>query len=167
MNVRQSFDEDLRDSYAEYGIAMYWAQRLERTLRIALTVGRVTTGELKEMDAVGRSRDTYSAVPMGTLLARLGPIIADDKALAADLGTALDLRNRFAHKFFEEHSDNQGSASGRVVIVDDAISAQDLFSSMEERLNEKIATFLEQIGEDPEKYISGLSARIDEENAGT
>lgn len=135
----------IKHVYALFGLASYQGQVLERGLANVLTVARthVQEGTRDDFDAfLGK----HLSLTMGQLLRLLGPHVADDTDLAADLHDALQIRNRLAHRFFREHELNFMSFVGREEMLGELMAAADMFEEMDARLSPVIRRFLNDRG---------------------
>jgi hypothetical protein len=155
-------DDQSREMYAGYGVAMYYAQVLERALANAISMAQTTStefGTLADFDAAMRSD---SSATVDTLLRRLEAFVADDVELVADLERALDLRTEFAHDFFWRHVVDADSREGRERMIAASVAAKDRFWSVTERLEPVLRRFLESLGISPEHYAREVRSVLGE-----
>ena len=153
-------DDQAREMYAGFGLAMYYAQVLERALANAITMAQTTRAEFgTRTDSDGATFSKPGAV-VDKLVDRLGPFVADDVDLVADLEKALDLRTEFAHHFFWKHVVDADSREGRERMIAESEEAKDRFWSTTERLEPVLRRFLESLGISPETYARKVRSEI-------
>jgi hypothetical protein len=155
-------DYQAREMYAGYGLAMYYAQVLERALANAITMAQSTSAEFgTRTDSDGATFSKSGAV-VDELVDRLGPFVADDVDLVADLEKALELRTEFAHHFFWKHVVDADSREGRERMIAESEEAKDRFWSTTERLEPVLRRFLESLGISPETYARNVRSTMAE-----
>jgi len=155
-------DDQAREMYAGFGLAMYYAQVLERALANAITMAQTTSAEFgTRADSDGATFSKPGAV-VDELVDRLGPFVADDVDLVADLEKALDLRTEFAHHFFWKHAVDADSREGRARMIADSAAAKDRFWSITERLEPVLRRFLESLGISSDTYARNVRSAMAE-----
>lgn len=123
--------EQIKEIYARYGLAMYFAQCLERGIAITLATvygpgpSRITKHEL---DAL---LESHFEATLGKLLTRLRQHVAVSDTLDAKLRTALDRRNWLAHHYFWERSGHFMTENGRSKMLAELDEAKELFSAID------------------------------------
>jgi hypothetical protein len=147
-------DEDyqVREIYAQFGLALYKAQVLEQGLISTIMMARLASKEFLTVSEYDAAWDAQFEVTMGRLLKRLRPFIRDDGALESDLASALSERNRLAHAFFRDHARDFMDEAGRERMLGECFEAQALFDSCDQRLAPVFARFLAASGIDVEKH---------------
>ena len=101
MGEHSDLEEDnTREMYARYGLAMYLAQTVEANLKSALSMAELGDSRFQTLEDF----DTYAATNFKTVLGRLiekfKPFLSTDQQFADDLQLALLTRNQLAHHFF-------------------------------------------------------------------
>lgn len=119
--------EQCKEVYAHAGLALYWAQCLEKSLENFLCLHGQSSGEcvtLTELDALeGR----VEAQTLGRLFNDTRKQARFDKGAEELLATALDRRNFIAHRFFKERAEAFMSRAGRDQMIVELIEIQDCF----------------------------------------
>jgi hypothetical protein len=154
-------DDQSREMYAGYGLAMYYAQVLDRSIANAITMAQTMSAEFGTQADLDATFSGSSATE-DKLLRRLGAFVADDVELVADLERALDLRTEFAHHFFWKHALDADSREGRERMIAASVEAKDRFWSMTERLEPVLRRFLESLGISPETYARNIRSAMAE-----
>jgi hypothetical protein len=141
----------IRDVYAHFGAAMFYAQVLEQGIVNALTFAQVATAEQGTQELFDENFEANSVVTMGKLLRRLGPFLGEDVDLEAALGGALARRNHFAHRFWVVNDRNFMSFSGRELMLAECMLAQEQFQDVDSRLDPVLERYLRSVGITPEQ----------------
>jgi hypothetical protein len=134
-------DEHIKEVYARFGLAVYFAQVLELGLVNALIFLHLIPSRRHR----ARSRDEWGAVvntfidrhfeaTMGHLIKNLRDVTQVDTDLERLLSDALKRRNWLVHDFFRERATNFVSASGRQQMLTEIDECRELFQSADERL---------------------------------
>lgn len=111
-------DWEVREVYAAFGVAVYFAQVVEfavvNHIAIARTVagGRRLTGS--EFDALF---DELFGATLGRNLKELHALLSDDPSLSDDLRQALALRNRLVHHWMRERIMDMGTSRKRATMM--------------------------------------------------
>jgi hypothetical protein len=155
-------DYQSREMYAGYGLAMYYAQVLERALANAIAMAQTASTEFGTRADSDAATFSDSSATVDNLLRRLGAFVADDVELVADLERALDLRTEFAHHFFWKHAIDTDSREGRERMIAASVEAKEHFWSMTERLEPVLRRFLESLGISPETYARDVRSAMAE-----
>jgi hypothetical protein len=143
-------DEETREVYARYGLAMYFAQVVEHAivnLMIALRLpqrGTLTKGDIDQF------MDEAFAMTFGRLLQELRRMGQSTHFLQRDLDQARDTRNWLAHQYFRDRAVQFMSPAGRVVMLQELDDATNLFLEVNEKLERLSAEVRasSKIGED-------------------
>ena len=101
----------LENVYRKFGETAEAAQLLETELGTLLFASNVSIENLFEVKNPTRARELLDAVnrqTLGQILKRLGKTESLEE-LVAQLGQALDERNRLAHTFFRQHNFRKNS----------------------------------------------------------
>jgi hypothetical protein len=110
--------EQIREVYAQFGLAMYLAQGLERELAILLAI--VGKGEMSTAwDYDARLAENFQST-FGALVARFGEVAgSDNQELYGQLQTAVDNRNDLAHHYFWDRAVQFSSTNGREKMIEE------------------------------------------------
>lgn len=136
----------VRDTYAHYGLAMYQAQVLEHGIVNAMVYARlpdrhrITRGEIDAF--MGRQFERT----LGALLRELEKYVPACPALAADLASALRMRNRLAHEYFRERALTFMTNEGCLTMIQELQGCQAVFSDVARRLNDLVRPIGERFG---------------------
>lgn len=139
-------DYQVREVFAQFGVAMYKAQVLEQALVNVLTYAQASDARHPSPEVFDAFLDDNLTVTMGRLLRRLGPFLGDDQQLGTALSEALALRNRLAHSYFREHDRDFFSFTGREVMLAESLAAQEFFTSVDTRLEPVLHRYLKFAG---------------------
>ena len=139
-------EDQIRDVYAHFGLAVYLAQVLEHGIVNAMVAGR-----LPYRDGVTRSDiDAFMGdqfeKPLGRLIAALGGNTAVPDALSSKLREALKKRNWLAHHYFRERAVEFMNESGRSTMIDELKLAQALFQEVDATLSAVVRPIEERYG---------------------
>ena len=111
----------LENVYRKFGETAEAAQLLETELGTLLFASNVSIENLFEVKNPTRARELLDAVnrqTLGQILKRLRKTESLEE-LVAQLGQALDERNRLAHTFFRQHNFRKNSPEGRELMIED------------------------------------------------
>ncbi|MEC5185639.1 hypothetical protein RCH12_003116 [Cryobacterium sp. MP_3.1] len=132
----------IREMFAQYGLAMYLSSVLEASMINVLTLAQTTASGIGTPALFDDYFLANSTVSMGRLLKRLAPFLLDMPGLHSRLDVALEERNRFAHHFYRDHDRDHMSTPGREVMLAEAFLAQELFTDTTKLLEPLVATYL-------------------------
>jgi len=121
--------EQCKDVYAHAGLALYWAQCLEKSLENFLCLHARVAGEcvtLTELDAL---EERVEAQTLGRLLADTRKHVRFGNGAEELLATALERRNFLAHQFFKERAEAFVSRAGRDQMVTELIEIRESLRS--------------------------------------
>lgn len=129
-------DEDyqVRELFAQFGLAAYTAQTLEKGLVNIATIAEGNDNPRttqRDYDAIFESTNRKT---MGGVLKALKPYLNDDTALIGDLELGLATRNRLAHSFFWEHAADFMNVSGRERMLAELHLATEELRALDARL---------------------------------
>lgn len=133
--------EHVKEVYARFGLAMYFAQVLEHGIVNALVIIDL----IPSRRHLVRSPEEWAATvdefmshhfesTMGRLMRDLRSITAVPSDLEQLLRDALKKRNWLAHDFFRERSLDFMTTSGRDLMLNEVDDCRDLFKAADERL---------------------------------
>lgn len=114
----------IREVFALYGRVMYSAQALEAELANVLVLNSIVNDEFRSLDDFDIAYERHFAATLGRLLQRLADGTAIDAAARTVLSDALVTRNRFAHRFFDEHVENFLTTPGREEMLADCLASE-------------------------------------------
>jgi|ERR1041385_1427149 hypothetical protein len=138
-------NEQVKEVYARFGVALYFAQVLEHGIVNALVVLDLipsrrhlvrTAKEWKTLVDAFMSRHFEST--MGRLIRDLRSVTSIPADLEEILQRALAKRNWLAHEYFRERSVQFMSAAGRESMIHESDECRELFSAADDRLEEVI-----------------------------
>lgn len=132
----------VREMFAEYGLAMCLSSVLESSMINVLTLAQTTASGMGTQALFDDYYLANSTVTMGRLLKRLAPFLLDMPGLHSRLDLALEERNRFAHHFYRERDRDHMTTPGREVMLAEVFLAQELFTDTTNRLEPLVATYL-------------------------
>ena len=133
-------NEEEREVFARYGLAMYMAQVLEHEIVNTLTVLQMlpTRESIKDADAwatsVDEFMDSQHANTFGTMLKAMEKIDLVPGDLMHDLKTCRSDRDFLAHNFFRHHANSFMSHPGRQEMLDFVDQARQRFSDVNRAL---------------------------------
>lgn len=157
----------IREVFAQYGLAVYTAGVLEK--------GLVNVAALARTDAIdGATRDDFDTVfekltsgTMGSVLRRLEPFLEDDVELLDDLRATVRRRNHLARSFFWEHSVRFTTTEGREEMLSELHQLTHLFEQMDKRLAPVVDSMLLARGIDTEQKERLIAEAMDSLVSGT
>jgi hypothetical protein len=133
--------EQVKEVYARFGLAVYFAQVLEHGIVNALVIldliptrrhlARSADEWGSEVDAF---MDRHFQAPMGRMMRNLRDITHVDDDLEQLLNEALRKRNWLVHHFFRERAAEFMSSPGREQMISEVDGCRDLFQTADKRL---------------------------------
>lgn len=78
MNTLEFVDPKVGEMFAAFGLASYRAQQFETILISSLQYSLAIAGQFGSLDEIDRASAKHSSIPMGQVLLRLKPLLADD-----------------------------------------------------------------------------------------
>jgi hypothetical protein len=127
-------EEETREVYARYGLAMYFAQVVEHaivTLMIALRLPERGTLTKRDID---QFMDEAFTMTFGRLLKELRRMGQPIDFVQQNLDQARNMRNWLAHRYFRDRAVQFMSPAGRVVMLEELDDATNLFMQVNESL---------------------------------
>lgn len=138
--------EQIREAFARYGRAMFFAQCVEKQVAILLA----STFQPDFMASTPDERDAYFDVEfrktLGKLILLLGSTVPVPSALEGRLRRAVLLRNWLAHEYFWDRSLEGMSIGGRAGMIDELGEAADFLRSVDEELTGVLIAWLARQG---------------------
>lgn len=145
--------EHVKEVYARFGLAVYYAQVLEHGLVNALVVldlipsRRHLARSAEEWGAeVDAFTDRHFEVPMGRLMKSLRDVTQVGADLEGLLREALSKRNWLVHNFFRERAKDFMSSAGREQMIREVEECRDLFQTADNRLEAIVAPLRAKAG---------------------
>ena len=134
-------EEHVKEVYARFGLAVYFAQVLEHSLVNALVILDL----IPSQRYLVRSRDDWKAkvdafmdhnfqATMGRLMKNLREVTEIDAELEQLLNDALSKRNWLIHHFFRERAKKFMSSDGREQMLCEIDECRELFYTADKRL---------------------------------
>ena len=151
MQLPDADETYIREVFARFGLAMYWAQALEREVAILLagvynpTFARSTVSERQ------RNFDDHYSKTLGQLASKLRTVTEVPSQLEAELLESVKTRNWLAHDYFWDRAGYFHSPEGRTAILDELTA-----------LGERIKTVYDALSPISEKWFrqSGIPQEI-------
>ncbi len=146
MNTEYDKSEHVKEVYARFGLAVYFAQVLEHGLVNALLILDL----IPSRRHIARSRDEWGAevdmfmdrhfeTTMGIMMKSLREVAEVPPELDILLHDALKKRNWLAHDYFRERAEEFMSKVGREQMLREVDECRDLFQAADERLESIVA----------------------------
>jgi hypothetical protein len=120
--------------YACAGLALYSAQCFEVEAHLVLILAKKASGDLVELSAHQEFEDRLSKMTQGQLVKALRNVVEFNDCSKELLDRALRDRNALAHSFFERHSIDFLSNTGRVTMLNELLECVRLFRTAESLL---------------------------------
>ncbi len=135
-----------RETFARYGLAVYHAQCVEKSL--AILVSSVFSGEFLPSTPEQREElyDEAFSKTLGRLLNRLKKQIAVPPNLHSTLIEARRKRNWLAHDYFWERAGEILLTNGRDKMIDELTDLSEFFSKLDEHLTSTYEKWAEKHG---------------------
>ena len=124
----------VRELFAQFGLAIYTAQTLEKGLVNVASIAKGNDDPRATRNDFDAIFETTNRKTMGAVLLALKPYLARDSELISDLESALLTRNRLAHSFFWEHAADFMTMSGRERMLAELHLATVQFTDLDTRL---------------------------------
>lgn len=148
-----SESEQVRDVYAYFGLALYWAQCLEQSIfQHLLFVEHFpkATATYKSAEQWAEDFDEYEerelSQTMGKLIRRLGEAGQPTEEIKRLLGHALVKRNWLAHGYFPDRAIQFTLSSGRESMIAELEAIRDLFRECANKLDDLTLPIAEKAG---------------------
>lgn len=163
-----------KEVYARFGLSFYYAQVLEHGIVNALVMLDLVPKRHDQARTVAKWEATFDSFmsehferTMGRLLHDLRSVTTVPDDLEALLRDALTRRNRLAHSFFRDHSENFISENGRNRMIAEVEECRVVFEAADDRLEQVIRPIRMKAGI-TDQMIGDMLARMKAkaENAG-
>lgn len=159
--------EQIRETFAHFGLAMYRAQCVEKQLGILLA----STLKPDFLRVTPEERDIYFDVEfgktLGQLIKSLQTAVPVPQALERRLSRALVLRNWLSHEYFWQRSIQGLSSQGRVRMIDELKESGEFLFSVDEELTAISMAWLADQGVPQEVIDAEMEALRSESGVGS
>ena len=135
-----------RETFARYGLAMYHAQCVEKSL--AILVSTVFNKEFLASDSSrrGEIQDEVFSKTIGRLLVRIRKQIVVPPSLDQALNDAWQKRNWLAHEYFWARAGAIITTRGRDQMINELAELSDVFSNLDARLTAIYEAWSKKVG---------------------
>lgn len=123
-----------REVYANFGLAVYYAQVLEHGVVNLLTLAKIFPGFTATREKFESVMEQYFKQVFGQLARAVTPHVGDDAQLLADLKRAVEIRNELMHRYWRKKIGLTQTARGRNRIISELRDAIRLFVDVDKRL---------------------------------
>ncbi len=149
-----------REIFARYGLAMYHAQCVEKSL--AILVSCVFNKEFLKSTRNRREeiQDEEFSKTMGRLLNRLKNQITIPPNLEKNLFESLKKRNWLAHDYFLERGIQMMAPQGKEKMIEELTSLSDYFSKLDAHLTKIYENAMEKLGMSETEIDEGVKLLI-------
>lgn len=138
--------EQCRETFARYGLAMYNAQCVEKSLAILITTVLNTKFLSSKPDQRDAMFDDALGKVIGKLLKRLRQKMKVPPNLDRNLEEARNKRNWLAHDFFWDRAGELQTSRGRDKLIDELDQLADFFSKIDTHLTSIYEKWIKKTG---------------------
>jgi hypothetical protein len=138
-------DEHVKEVYAYYGLAMYHAQCLERSLCILLAANTTNPRKMTRND-YDKILESFFKKTLGGLLKKLNEVVNIPNNFEDNLIKALDKRNWLAHNYFWERAGHFMTSKGRDFMIQELSETSNLFESIDNEISGIIDKWAKKLG---------------------
>ena len=121
-----SENDECRDVYAFFGLAMFYAQVIEEALGALIAISQYPLTKAQ----ANQIMDRLDACTLGTLLRELRKHLLFEASLETTFQRALERRNYLAHRFFRDHAVDFMTGAGRRRMLDELTDATECFQEL-------------------------------------
>lgn len=146
-------EEQIKEVYARFGLALYHAQALEHSLVNALVIldliparRHLTTSAAEWGSLVDGFMDRHFDTTMGRMISSLRSVTTVPDDLEDLLHRSLKKRNWLTHDFFRERALQFINAAGRDQMMAEVEECRSLFQNADYRLEEIVGPLLKAAG---------------------
>ena len=146
-------EEEIKEIYARFGVAMYFAQVLEKDLVNALTVLDFLPSHLRAAASpqawlieVVAFMDCHFESTLGKLIRSFAAVTSVPLELEELLRQALSKRNWLAHEYFRERVTGFLTPEGRGGMIEELEDSRALFERVAARLEELVVPVRQRYG---------------------
>lgn len=151
--VEDSLSEQVKEVYANFGLAIYQAQCLEHGIANALVYIDLVPNRrrlAKDADEWAALVDSFMSsnfeLTLGQMIRRLKEVTTVAPELEGQLSAALARRNWLAHHYFRERSETFLTSAGRATMLVELEAAQEVISRADVSLEATIKPAREKLG---------------------
>ena len=151
--------EQIKEVYAQFGLAIYLAQVLEHGIGNALVYTSLIPSNIGNVRSATEWQEkfdqflgTHFEKTLGRMISTLKAQVAIPNNLESLLSTALKTRNWLAHHYFRDRSDEFMNEAGRMKMIVELEEAQALFSRTDQILGATIKPLREKHGFTDERF---------------
>lgn len=155
--------EQRRETFARYGVAMYHAQCVEKSLAILITTVLNTKFLSSKPDQRDAMFDDALDKAIGKLLKRLKQKIQVPPNLDRNLEEARKKRNWLAHDFFWDRAGELQTSRGREKLIAELDRLSDFFSKIDAHLTSSYEKWIKKAGI-PQDVIEREYQKLVQEN---
>lgn len=134
--LEDAANEETKDVYAHFGLAMYFAQVLEHGVVNTMVLARMKERHRTTRAEIDSFMDTQFERTLGQMLRELGQHLAVPSSVEPVLRDALKKRNWLAHHYFRQRSVEFMNAKGRSAMLQELREATILFRAADDALSE-------------------------------
>ena len=156
-------DQQVKEIYAHFGLALYEAQVLEHRFVIAMALADLfpnmqPSQTLADFDLF---MDKHFAMTLGGMIKEFSKFVAVPPTLESMLVQARSKRNWLAHNFFRERAEEFMNMEGRHKMLAELQDAQRLFEQCDDALSEVTQSLHERFGPTDEELEKRLKETLD------
>ena len=138
-------NEHVREVYAHYGLAMYLAQCLEKSICILLSVETTNPKTMTKNDYDRIVKD-YLTKTFGTTLKKLNKIIEIPDKLEEILKKSVEKRNWLAHNYFWDRASHFNREDGKNYMIKELLEMIDFFEKLDNKISEINTNWIHKLG---------------------
>lgn len=139
-------DDLVRDTYAHFGLAVYWGQVLEHGIVNAMVVLQLSPRSTFTRNDVDAFMDTQFKNTLGKLIRNLKALTTIPVDLEDLLTRALKTRNWLCHDYFRERAVDFMNNDGRIKMIAELEECRELLITADRCLTETIKPIAESCG---------------------
>ncbi|WP_298019459.1 hypothetical protein [uncultured Parasphingopyxis sp.] len=161
-------DAQIKEVYARFGVAIYFAQVLEHGIVNALTVFEFIprASDFSSEEEWTLEYDNFVEGEfqntLGKLVRKMNEHSIMDEQLRDKFSQAVQRRNALAHRFFGDSAEDFLSTAGRAKMIVHCEECREHFSNTDHLLEQKLAPIRSKYGID-EKKVEEVMSRMFEE----
>jgi hypothetical protein len=135
MEVLESESQQIRDIYAQYGVAIYYAQCVERELAILAPMLHGMTRRNTTRKDFEKLLEEFFRGTLGTAIRKLETSVGLPPGFEERLRRALALRNFLAHNFFWDRAGDFTHERGRAHMLTELFQAASFLERLDDELS--------------------------------
>ena len=161
-------DEDAKELFAHFGLAIHVANILEFGMLQALFVLEIVprVHDFKTLEEWGSAHDNFFVKGFkqtyGDLLIRLDKTAKVSAEMMLMLSEAKRTRNHLVHHFQRQSADVIFSSKGRIAVIEACNAAVGLFNDADKRLYAELAPIRQELGVDDAWFEKRVREQMDE-----